>query len=75
MYDIRRPAADPPFPDFFVRYLNAPETQRALGVDVGFTYEPSSVDVYSAFQQTGDYVYPDFMEDLEELLDGGIRVV
>jgi hypothetical protein len=75
MYDIRRPSIDPPYQDFFIKYLNLPETQEALGVDMHISYEPSNIDVYSAFQQTGDYVYPDFKRDLEELLDNGIRVV
>jgi hypothetical protein len=75
MYDIRRPATEAPYSDFFVKYLNLPETQRALGIEMSFMYEPSSDDVYAAFQQSGDYVYPDFLSDLEGLLDSGIRVV
>jgi hypothetical protein len=75
MYDIRRSNLDPPYKDFFVDYLNLPETQLALGLNINATYEPSSQDVYSAFQQSGDYVYPDFIESLGHLLDNGIRVV
>jgi carboxypeptidase C (cathepsin A) len=30
--------------------------------------------VYWAFQQTGDFVYPNFIEDLEMLLNAGVRV-
>ncbi len=75
MYDIRRPANDPVLPGYFVKYLNLPATQTALGVDPTYRYEPSSADVYSAFQQSGDYVFPIFLEDLEYLLEKGIRVV
>jgi carboxypeptidase D len=75
MYDIRRMSYEQPYPDFFIRWLNLPETQRALGVQVSFMYEESSHDVYSAFQQSGDYVYPGFKEDLEFLLAVGIRIL
>jgi hypothetical protein len=75
MYDIRRMSYEPPYEGFFVKWLNLAETQRALGVQVSFMYEESSHDVYSAFQQSGDYVYPGFKEDLEFLLHVGITVL
>jgi len=75
MYDIRKLAAQPAYSDFFVKYLNLPETQKALGIEETFLYEPLSDDVYAAFQQSGDYVYPDYMSALGQLLDSGIRVV
>ncbi|KAB5536412.1 Alpha/Beta hydrolase protein [Coniochaeta sp. 2T2.1] len=75
MYDIRKSSQDPPYPDFFVKYLNLPSTQEALGVDLLFEYEPSSNEVYSAFELNGGYVYPGFLEDLGFLLDKGIRGV
>ncbi|KAB5580578.1 Alpha/Beta hydrolase protein [Coniochaeta sp. 2T2.1] len=75
MYDIRKSSRDPAYPDFFVKYLNLPSTQEALGVDLYFRYEPSSNKVYSAFQLSGDYAYPGFLEDLGFLLDRRVRVV
>jgi len=75
MYDIRRMAEDPVVSDSFVDYLNLPSTRRTLGVDSNSTYEASSVDVYWAFQQSGDYVYPSYREDIEFLLERGLRVM
>ncbi len=75
MYDIRKEANDPPVSNVFVDYLNLPSTRNALGVDVSYAYEASSRDVYLVFQQSGDYVYPSFLEDMGFLLDSGIRVV
>jgi hypothetical protein len=49
-----------------------PSTQNALGVDLNYT--DSNDDVYYAFQQTGDFVFPNFKEDLEMLLDNDVRV-
>ncbi|KAK6614240.1 serine carboxypeptidase [Botrytis cinerea] len=56
-YDIRHPYDDPTPPTYFIDYLNLASTQNALGAEV-----------YYAFQQTGDFVYPSFLEDLEYLL-------
>lgn len=44
----------------------------ALGVSVNYT--SSNNDVYYAFQQTGDFVWPNFIEDLEEILTYPVRV-
>jgi carboxypeptidase C (cathepsin A) len=71
-YDVRHPSHDPEPPDYFIDYLNLATTQNALGVNLNYT--SSSNDVYFAFQQTGDFVFPDFKEDVEMLLDRGIRV-
>lgn len=49
-----------------------PDVQQALGVDVNYT--TSNSEIYFAFQQTGDFVYDNFMEDLEEILGYGVRV-
>ncbi|RMZ83362.1 hypothetical protein DV737_g1652, partial [Chaetothyriales sp. CBS 132003] len=68
VYDIRHPIDDPTPPSYFVDYLNQPEIQEAIGVDTNYTSESSS-DVYFAFQQTGDFVYPNFLNDLEEILN------
>ncbi|KAM3151665.1 hypothetical protein ABEW05_007983 [Botrytis cinerea] len=66
-YDIRHPYDDPTPPTYFIDYLNLASTQNALGVNLNYT-EDSSAEVYYAFQQTGDFVYPSFLEDLEYLL-------
>ncbi|OIW35227.1 alpha/beta-hydrolase [Coniochaeta ligniaria NRRL 30616] len=75
MYDIRKSSQDPAYTDFFIKYLNLPSTQEALGVKLLSKYEPSSNEVYSAFQLSGDYVYPGYIDDLAFLLDKGVRVV
>ncbi|CAI4216800.1 unnamed protein product [Parascedosporium putredinis] len=67
-----RPAA---LSRFFVKYLNEPATQEALGIAVDFEYKESNYDVYLAFQHSGDYAYPRFLQDLEFLLDHGVRVL
>lgn len=73
VYDIRHPYDDPTPPNYIIPYLNQASVQNALGVDTNYT-EYSNTDVYYAFQQTGDFVYPNFLEDLEEILDSGVRV-
>lgn len=45
---------------------------NALGVDVNYTQ--SNNEVYFAFQQTGDFVWPNFLEDLEDILSRPVRV-
>ncbi|GMF68290.1 unnamed protein product [Aspergillus oryzae var. brunneus] len=44
----------------------------AIGVNINYTQ--SNNDVYYAFQQTGDFVWPNFIEDLEEILALPVRV-
>jgi len=46
---------------------------NALGINLNYT--ESNDEVYYVFQQTGDFVYPNFIEDLEMLLDINVRVV
>jgi carboxypeptidase C (cathepsin A) len=72
VYDIRHPFNDPTPPKYFVNYLNEPSVQQALGVNLNYTM--SNNDIYYAFQQTGDFVYPNFILDLEMLLEAGVRV-
>ncbi|ETI22620.1 hypothetical protein G647_06696 [Cladophialophora carrionii CBS 160.54] len=72
VYDIRHPFQDPTPPDYFVDFLNLPSTQQALGVDTNYT--SSNNDVYYAFQQTGDFVYLNFLSDLEQILNSSVRV-
>lgn len=72
VYDIRHPADDPTPPSYYVDYLNLDSTRNALGVNLN--YSQSNDEVYYAFQQTGDFVYPNFIEDLEMLLNNSVRV-
>jgi carboxypeptidase C (cathepsin A) len=72
VYDTRHPFHDPDPPTYFQDFLNLASTQNALGVDLNYT--TSNNEVYWAFQQTGDFVYPNFMEDPEMLLKNSVRV-
>ncbi len=73
VYDIRHPYDDPEPPQYFIPYLNLPSTQQALGVNLNYT-RPSNYEIFFNFQRTGDFVYPDFIEDLQMLLSKGVRV-
>lgn len=73
VYDIRHPIDDPTPPTDFVDYLNLASTQNALGVDTNYSSDANN-DVYYAFQETGDFVYPTFKEDLERILNSSVRV-
>ncbi|KAL8243701.1 hypothetical protein R6Q59_009959 [Mikania micrantha] len=73
VYDIRHPYADPTPVSSFIDYLNQPSIQAAIGVTTNYT-EASNTDIYYAFQQTGDFVYPNFIEDLNSILNSGVRV-
>ncbi|PVH91350.1 alpha/beta-hydrolase [Periconia macrospinosa] len=71
VYDIRHPYEDPTPPSTFPEYLNLGEVQEALGVTLNYS---SNSGVYFAFQNTGDFIFPNFRLDLEYLLDRGVRV-
>ncbi|CEO58552.1 Putative Carboxypeptidase 2 [Penicillium brasilianum] len=71
-YDIRHPSQDPTPPSYYINYLAKDEVKNALGVDLNYTQ--SNADVYYAFQQTGDFVWPNFIEDLEDILTRPVRV-
>ena len=74
VYDIRHPYLDPTPADYFMDFLNLASTQEALGVDTNYTISNNAY-VYYGFQQTGDFVYPNFLEDIEELLNSSsVRV-
>ena len=75
MYDIRRSSNEKVVSDFFVQFLNLPSTQDALGIEQGFQYKMSSNEVYAAFQQSGDYIFSEPLEDISYLLTTGVRVV
>ena len=72
VYDIRHPYDDPTPPEYFADYLNLGWVQNALGVNLNYT--ESNDDVYYAFQATGDFIYDNFIHDIEALLDQGVRV-
>lgn len=72
VYDIRHPYNDPTPPEYFTDYLNTAFVQNALGVNLNYT--TSNTDVYYAFQDSGDFVYTNFLTDLEQILDLGVRV-
>lgn len=42
-------------------------------MDLNYTSD-SNIVISFAFQQTGDFVFPNFIQDLEMLLDAGVRV-
>ncbi len=69
---IRHPYEDPTPPTYFADYLNLASTQDALGVNLNYT--ESNNDVYYAFQKTGDFVYPNWLSDLEMILNNSVRV-
>ena len=71
VYDIRHPYEDPTPPPNYPKYLNLPEVQEALGVTLNYS---SSNGIYYAFQNSGDFIYPNFRLDLEHLLDQDVRV-
>jgi carboxypeptidase C (cathepsin A) len=73
VYDIRHPYDDPTPPDYFVPFLNMASTQQALGVNINYT-STSSRAVGNGFASTGDFVWPNFIEDLEMILGYGVRV-
>lgn len=53
-------------------YLNLASVQAALGVNLNYT--ESNVDVSYAFQKTGDFAYPNFLIDLETILNNSVSV-
>lgn len=73
VYDIRHPYNDPTPPDYLLDFLNLESTQAALGVDTNYS-SYSNTEIYYAFQQTGDFVYPNFLQDLEHILNNSVRV-
>lgn len=73
VYDIRHPYDDPTPPDYFMDFLNLESTQQALGVNINYT-RSNAPNVSLGFQSTGDFVYPNFLEDVEQILEYGVRV-
>lgn len=73
VYDIRVPKVDVSPPTDFIRYLNTPKIQKALGVNLNYT-QYANYDVFYAFAASGDYAYPSFRSDFEWLLEHNVRV-
>ncbi len=73
IYDVRHPLDDPTPPDYFREFLNLASTQEAIGVNTNYT-QFSNYEIFYAFQRTGDFVYPIFLEDLQVLLDSPVRI-
>lgn len=71
-YDIRHPSDDPTPPKYYLEYLNQASVLDAVGVDVNYT--KSNADILYGFTRTGDFAYPNFLEDLQDLLSRPIRV-
>lgn len=72
-YDIRHPQKDPtPISDYYIAYMNEAYVQNAIGVASNYTR--TNYNIYSIFGVTGDFVYPNFLIDLQEILDSGVRV-
>lgn len=71
VYDIRHTYEDPTPPSNYPAYLNLGEVQEALGVTLNYS---SGNGVYYAFQNTGDFIFPNFRLDLEYLLNQDVRV-
>lgn len=63
---------DPTPPKYFSDFLNLPDIQQAIGVDLNYT--KSNNDVFYAFQKTGDFAYPNFLDELEVILNNSVRV-
>ena len=73
VYDIRHPIDDPTPPTYFEKFLNLASTQEAIGVNLNYTQDYNA-DVGAAFETTGDFVFPQFLPDIEKLLGEGVRV-
>ncbi|KAI4958711.1 hypothetical protein J4E86_004316 [Alternaria arbusti] len=71
VYDIRHTYEDPTPPSNYGDYLNLAEIQDALGVTLNYS---GSNGIYYAFQNTGDFIYPNFRLDLEYLLSQDVHV-
>jgi len=71
VYDIRHGYEDPTPPSNYPAYLNQGSIQEALGVTLNYS---GNNGIYYAFQNTGDFIYPNFRLDLEYLLDQDVRV-
>jgi carboxypeptidase C (cathepsin A) len=74
VYDIRHPYDDPTPPSYFSDFLNLADTQDKLGVNINYTDSGYSAEVGNGFSSTGDFIFPQFIGDMEEILSYGVRV-
>ncbi|KAI0853039.1 peptidase [Daldinia vernicosa] len=72
-YDIRAESDASIPPGYWANYLNTAKVQNAIGVDINYT-STSSNQIYTGFDYTGDFVYPNLLEDLEGLLAYDVRI-
>ncbi|KJX93658.1 carboxypeptidase s1 like protein [Zymoseptoria brevis] len=70
-YDIRHPKKDPTPPDF-ADWLQTDRVKNALGATANYT--KSNDDIFYRFADTGDFIYPNFVADLADIIDSGVRV-
>ncbi|KAI1869937.1 uncharacterized protein JN550_005527 [Neoarthrinium moseri] len=71
-YDIRANASADLPPSHWYDWLNTAEAQDALGVRVNYT--GSSSEIWVGFDYSGDWAYPTFLQDLQDLLNKDVRV-
>ncbi|PGG95621.1 hypothetical protein AJ79_09946 [Helicocarpus griseus UAMH5409] len=72
-YDIREISEDSRPASHIVPYLNRSHIQNALGVNLNYTTS-SNPHIFASFIQTGDPVWPVYLDYLSELLDLPVRV-
>lgn len=60
-------------PNYYIDYLAQDEILDSIGVNINYTFI-SSDEIYYAFQRSGDWVFPNFILDLEELLELPMRI-
>ena len=71
-FDIAHPKADPfPLPHMY-GYLLEEQTLAALGVPVNWSFH--SLPVMNGFVATHDIVHGGYLDDIAQLLDGGVKV-
>lgn len=72
-YDIRQNgSAGYVPPNYWYHWLNTPVAQNALGVDLNYT--GASSKVFTGFDLAGDWAYSTLLQDLQDLLNKGVRV-
>ncbi|ORY56964.1 carboxypeptidase 2 [Pseudomassariella vexata] len=72
-YDIRAEYGAEIPPGYWQDYLNLPATQNAIGVNLNYSSSGGN-SIFDGFTTTGDFVYPDMLEDLEVILDEGVSI-
>lgn len=73
-YDIRHPQIDPTPPLRLTEFVKQAHIQQAIGVDLNYT-GTGRAEVLNDFTATGDWVYPNSLRHIENLLEKGVRVV